>query len=144
MQYLKQFIITGFLFISSHSFVNAQPPQGEGPGPQVTETRSDNEVIAAMQTEWMKKKLKLNTSQLKEAETINDRYVKKILEAKKTAGPDADKRKNEAANEREEAFKKILTGKQFSKFQKNKSILDNGFDYSGNNFAAPPPPPGGM
>lgn len=141
---MKSIVILCAFLLFSGSFLHlgAQPPAGDMPGPPPESIESGNtpESIAELQTKWMKKKLKLNPEQFKEAVKINDRYVKKVLAA---AGPDAGNLKKKADTERDEALRKMLTPKQFSRYVKNKTVLDNGFENSGYN-SIPPPPPGGM
>lgn len=139
----------GFLaFLLSFSLLTqAQPPAGEapmGPPPEMG-TPVSNEItgISSMQLDWMKKKLKLASEQELAVDKITREYVKKVLALKKKENynGNADPAKKAAESERDEALKKILTEKQFSKFVKNKAILDNAFDNAGIG-GMPPPPPG--
>ena len=135
------------LLLSFSLFTQAQPPAGEppmGPPPEMGTTVS-NEVtsISNMQLDWMKKKLKLANDQEQAVDKITQEYVKKVLALKKKENykGNTDPAKKNADSERDEALKKILSEKQFSKFVKNKAILDNAFDNAGIG-GMPPPPPG--
>lgn len=145
----KKISCLGFLalLLSFSTIIQAQPPGGEppmGPPPEIGATNS-NEVtsISSVQMDWMKKKLKLTHEQELAADKITQEYVKKVLDLRKKENYNAstDTGKKTAEQIRDEALKKILTEKQFSKFVKNKAILDNAFDNAVIG-GMPPPPPG--
>lgn len=148
---MKKIIIHSLLVLAtaiSFSLVsNAQPPAGElpmGPPPEMSNKLVTNEEteISRLQMDWMKKKLKLNKEQQQVVEKITREHAKKILLLKNKEGYIAatDPGKKQADLERDEAMKKILTEKQFSRFNKNKQVLENSFDnISGGGL---PPPPG--
>ena len=96
-----------------------------------------------MHIDWKKKKLKLSNEQEQAVDKITREYVTNVLALKKKENykGNTDPAKKAAESERNEALKKILTEKQFSKFDKNKAILDNAFDNAGTG-GMPPPPPG--
>lgn len=126
----------------------AQPPSGEvpmGPPPEMSSNSVTNEEaeISRIQVDWMKKKLKLNKDQQQAAEKITSVHVGKILALKKKEGYNGstDPVKQQADHERDEAMKKILTEKQFNRFNKNKHVLENSFE---NIRAGGMPPPPGM
>jgi len=126
---------------------NAQPPAGEGPmgpPPELNNTMSTDQAdeISRIQTDWMKKKLKLNGDQQKAVEKITREHAKKILVFRKKEGYKAttDPEKLAADKVRDEALKGILTEKQFSRYTKNKSVLENSFEITGTGIGMPPPP----
>lgn len=119
----------------SQSFSGDGPPGG---GPQ-TFTASD---IADIQTAWMKKKLKLSKEQVEKVKEINKEFVTKKQELQKAGEKQTDKL-TEPDKERDEKMKKILSEKQFTRFQKKKPELESSLSPSGNTAMPPPPPPGG-
>jgi len=139
------FVLTMVILYSR--VTQAQPPAGElpmGPPPELNNRLSTNEEkeISRLQVDWMKKKLKLNKEQQQAAKKITLDHAKKILVLKKKEGykGPSDPGKQQADLERDEAMKKMLTEKQFSRFTKNKHILENSFDnFQGGGI---PPPPG--
>lgn len=115
-----------------------------GPPPELNNSLATNEEteISRLQMDWMKKKLKLNKEQQESAEKIVREHARKVLLLKKKEGYNAetDPGKRQADLERNEAMKKILTEKQFSRLIKNKQVLENSFDNI--SLGGLPPPPG--
>jgi len=139
------FVLTLVIFFSR--VTQAQPPAGElpmGPPPELNNSLATNEEteISRLQMDWMKKKLKLNKEQQESAEKIVREHARKVLLFKKKEGYNAetDPGKRQADLERNEAMKKILTEKQFSRLIKNKQVLENSFDNI--SLGGLPPPPG--
>ncbi|MBN8687673.1 MAG: hypothetical protein J0M10_11655 [Chitinophagales bacterium] len=138
-------LIIVVLFFSSAQGIMAQPPQGEGPvgPPPELAVQPDNEEkeICRLQLGWMKKKLRLSEEQVDAAEKAIIVYVRKrlALMKKETYKGNNDPAILQAGMERDNALKKMLTPKQFSRFDKNKHILENSFENPGGGI--PPPPP---
>ncbi len=113
----------------------SQPPAGEGPmGPppelSSTQETSRETAICQLQTDWLKKKLKLNKSQLTAVENSTARYVNKILVIEKTQTTTSSlvEAKKQAELKRDQEMKTILSEKQYSRYLKIKQILDNSFE----------------
>lgn len=140
-----------------------EAPKFKEPGP---------DDIAESQTDWMKRKLKLNKEQLAKIKTLNtdyaykrNDYVKaiklanenaktaanknadKFSETNKTARTESQKKLQDKLDlidaEKEKELKLILTEKQFETYLKKKAELQLN---TGNNDGTmpPPPPPGGF
>lgn len=131
--------------LSLNSF--AQPPAGEGPmGPppefSKTTESSEEKTICQLQTDHLNKKLKLGKDQLSEVEKITATYVNKRLALKKKEDNNDDfaARRLQIELERDQSLKKILTEKQYSRYLKQKQVLENSFENAG--FGNVPPPPG--
>lgn len=138
------YMVLILIFLGSFSS-QAQPPAGEGPmGPppeMSTAVSNEENEICSSQQEWMKKKLKLSREQQAAVQQITRQYVKKMLALKKKDNYQGsnDPGKILADRERDEALRKILTPKQFTRFDKNKHVLDNSFEITAGGM--PPPPP---
>jgi hypothetical protein len=143
---IRQSMLVLAAVISFSHVSHAQPPAGElpmGPPPETNNnlvTNAETE-ISRLQLDWMKKKLKLNKEQQLYVGKITMEHVKKILHLKKKEGyqPATDRDKQQADQDRDAALKKILTEKQFSRFIKNKQVLENSFENSGGGGIPPPP-----
>lgn len=134
-----------YALFSLHSF--AQPPAGEGPmGPPPEFSKapesSEEKSICQLQTDRLNKKLKLAKEQLPDVEKITATYVNKRLALKKREGNNDDlvARRLQIELERDQSLKKVLTEKQFTRYLKQKQVLENSFDNAG--YGGMPPPPG--
>lgn len=108
-------LFTSMLMMFGVMFLNAQPPQGGGPG------RMEPTEMAKMQTEQMAKDLSLTDKQKTDIEAINLKYAKKMQEMFQ-AGPNGDReamRKNmeEIQTSRNAEYKKVLTSEQYTKYE---------------------------
>lgn len=144
----KIFVLLCYLSIVFVNPMNgiAQPPAGEGPmGPPPEMSRvlenSQEATICQIQIDWLKKKLKLDKSQLTAVEKSTSIYVKKVLSLKKTItdATSLETAKEQAIRERDQAMKLILSEKQYSRYLKTKPVLENSFEYV--NYGGMPPPP---
>ncbi len=137
------------LLVSTLSFTGyTQPPGGDGPPPFASKITSGE--IAELQTEWMKKKLKLSKEQVEEVSKINLSFADKLQQLQKIT-----ENKNNGENrihvekvavldkEKDNALKPILSDKQFNIYLKKKAALNN-VDSNSGNMPSPPPPPGGF
>lgn len=80
---------------------------------------------AAMQTEWLKTKLSLNSDQEAKISTINLKYAREMDPVLKGSdGKFAKLKKAKAVNEKKEAeYKAVLTSDQYATYQQMKSEL---------------------
>lgn len=142
---LKRTILVLSSFIYLNSF--AQPPAGEGPmgpPPEMSKSLESNEekTICQLQNEWLNKKLKLGKDQIPQVEKVTAAYVKKrlALKTKEERKETIETDREQAELERDRSLKNILSEKQFSRYLKQKHILENSFDNAA--YGGMPPPPG--
>jgi hypothetical protein len=139
---LSVILLSSLLSLNS----SAQPPAGEGPmGPppefSKTPESSEEKTICQLQTDRLNKKLKLGKEQLPVVEKITATYVNKRLALKKKEGNKEDlaARRLQIEQERDQSLKKILTEKQFTRYLKQKQVLENSFENIGSGGIPPPP-----
>lgn len=130
------------LMLHSHP-VRAQEFSNDRPAPAGIQA----DELAATETKWMKKKLKLTKVQLKQVEVINLKYAEKLLPLVSGTSTEADKKKtikalNDLENAKEAELEKILDPEQMAKYRKQRGEIQSALQTAAANRLPGPPPPG--
>ena len=111
---MRKFILISFIFFS---IIKGVPAQEAG-------AKYTPEERAQIQNEWMKEHLQLIGDQIRQIESLNLEYARKMEEVKKISGKFSQlKAARTIGDEKDGKLKKILTKEQFNSYRDKKKEL---------------------